>query len=226
MSVKSTAKSRHYITVAVVFIWTLITLLIIGVINRNVLSHLAGVLWLAVAIIPWWLMLLATVIFMRRDKEGPKDLGFTKEKLWLQILLGFAVAAFTLAVFIVLPELVLGVRMGWHEPFTVWGFVSRVIFQLLAVAFVEEVVFRGHIFKKLLEIKDNKWFAILISSALFGLFHIFNFNIWQILVTAVMGVVWCIFREKLKHCTLLSLIIAHALHNALMPIVIGLFFVV
>lgn len=32
-------------------------------------------------IVWWWLLLIPTVFFMRRDKERPRDIGFTKEKL-------------------------------------------------------------------------------------------------------------------------------------------------
>ena len=61
----------------------------------------------------------------------------------------------------------------------------------------------------------SKWFAIIISSLLFGLFHIFNGNIIQVFVTALIGFLYCIFREKIKGCTLLSLIITHGVYDAL-----------
>jgi len=66
-----------------------------------------------------------------------------------------------------------------------------------------------------LAIKNSKWFAIIISSLLFGLFHIFNGNIIQIFVTAFIGFLYCVFREKIKGCTLLSLIIAHGVYDAM-----------
>ncbi|HOA32639.1 MAG TPA: CPBP family glutamic-type intramembrane protease, partial [Clostridia bacterium] len=53
------------------------------------------------------------------------------------------------------------------------------------------------------------------SSLLFGLFHIFNGNIVQVIMTSFLGVLFCLFREKIKGCTLLSLIIAHGSYNAM-----------
>jgi len=217
-------KRKSIFAVVITFIWTLVTVLGIGWVNRNILPNVSGALWLVVVILPWWPMLLATAFFMRRNGEGLKDIGFTKEKLGAQILLGFPVAAITLLVFIILPELLFNIRMGFTMEFNLLNLITELIYMLLGVALVEEIIFRGHLFKKLLDIKDNKWFAILVSSVLFGLFHMFNFNPLQIVITTIMGIVWCLLREKIKHCTLLTLIIAHALHNALIPLVIGLFF--
>jgi len=214
---------KNALVIAITFIWTLVTLVGISWVNRNV-ENFSGVLRIIILILPWWPMLLATAFFMKRDGEGLKSLGFSKEKLGLQVILGVFVAAITLTIFIILPELIFGVRMGYARDITFVGVVAQFIYQLLAVALVEEIIFRGHIYKKLLDIKDNKWFAILISSALFGFFHILNFNPFQIVITAIIGIVWCLFREKIKHCTLLSLIIAHALHNALIHVVVGVFF--
>jgi len=72
--------------------------------------------------------------------------------------------------------------------------------------------------------KESRWFPILVSSILFGLFHVFNWNLIQILLTMLMGIYWCVCREKVERCTLLSLIIAHALHNTLLPVITALFF--
>jgi len=95
---------------------------------------------------------------------------------------------------------------------------------VFSVLSVEEVIFRGHLFKKLSDINNSKWFAIIASSVLFGLFHIFNFHLLQIVVTTIMGIYWCVFKEKFKHCTLLSLIIGHALHNLFIPVITAIFF--
>jgi hypothetical protein len=96
----------------------------------------------------------------------------------------------------------------------VWKFVYQFIYAIFGVALAEELIFRGYIFKKLLEIKNARWFAIIISSVLFGLFHIFNGSIIQVFMTAFIGFLYCIFREKIKGCTLLSLIIAHGVYDA------------
>ncbi len=46
----------------------------------------------------------------------------------------------------------------------------------IIVAFTEEIAFRGYILNNLLQ-STNKWVALLVSSILFALFHVFNNNI-------------------------------------------------
>ena len=163
--------------------------------------------------------MLATVFFMRRDKETAKDIGFTKEKIPHQILAGVLVAIGSLVIFIVLPA-IFSIKMGFVGSLETFRFINMI----LAVALVEEILFRGHLFKKLFDITQSRWSAILISSVLFGLFHIFNWNIMQIIVATIMGIYWCVCKEKIRHCTLLALIIAHALHNTIHPVITSLFF--
>ncbi len=77
---------------------------------------------------------------------------------------------------------------------------------LVAVSFVDEFVFRGYLFKKLLDCKNKRLFAVVLSSVLFGLFHLINltntafpFVLMQVGMTTLVGLVFCLFREKLKH---------------------------
>ena len=216
------SKRRNVITIAIVFVFTLIVLLFVGWVNR-ITQDLGVALRLVLTTVAWWPMLVATIFFMRRDREGFKDIGFSKENIPMQILLGVAVAAGSLLIFIALPAL-FGFQMGYLQEINPLNLILQFVYLLLSVALVEEIIFRGHIFKKLQDISDSKWPPILISSALFGLFHIFNWNPFQIVVTTIIGIYWCLCRDRFKHCTLLTLIIAHALHNLLIPVVTEFFF--
>ena len=153
----------------------------------------------------------------------PIDIGFSKDNKLMQVLMGALVAGGSLTIFIVLPAL-FGINMSYAGNMDVLAILYQFVYMMLAVALVEEVVFRGYLFKKLLDISGSKWLAILASSALFGLFHIWGGNPWQIVITAAIGLYWCVCREKVKHCTVLSLIIAHALHNTIHPIIAVIFF--
>jgi len=215
-------KKRNIITVVVTYAFALVALLGVGWVNRAV-GNFSFVPRLILMTVAWWPMLIATIFLMRRDKEGLKDIGFTKEKILIQILLGVLVAAGSLLIFIVIPAL-FGIMMGYVGNLDILSIALNFVYILLSVALVEEVIFRGHLFKKLLDIKGSIWFAIILSSVLFGFFHIFNWNIWQIILTTVMGIYWCTCRLKLKHCTLLTLIIAHALHNVLLPVITAIMF--
>ena len=151
------------------------------------------------------------------------SIGFTNNKILLQILAGVLIAIGSLVVFMILPAL-FGINMSYIGNLDALAILYNFVYMMLAVALVEEIIFRGHLFKKLLDINGSKWLAILMSSALFGLLHIFNWNPWQIIVTAIIGVYWCVCREKIRHCSLLSLIIAHALHNTIHPIIAAVLF--
>lgn len=96
-----------------------------------------------------------------------------------------------------------------------WQFAYQFVYAIFGVALADELVFRGYLLHKLHEIKNSRWFAIIISSILFGVLHIFNGNLIQVIITAIMGLLYCIFKVKFKGCTLLSLIIAHGLYDAM-----------
>lgn len=167
-------------------------------------------------IVTQWILFLVPGILMIMNKEKISSLGFRKEKVLLQIGIGLLVAISMSLVFTVFPILLGFKDMVGDRSYTkVWIFVYEFIYQILGVALAEELIFRGYIYHKLLEIKDNKWFDIIISSIIFGFFHIFSGNIIQIIMTTFLGIFFCICREKIKGCTLLSLIIAHGVHNGM-----------
>lgn len=184
--------------------------------NQHLLMTFSLPLRMILMIVTQWLLFLVPAILMIVNKEKFSSIGFKKEKIPLQIGIGVLLAVSMALVLTVLPILLGFKDMVGNASYTkTWQFVYEFIYRILGVALAEELIFRGYIFHKLLEIKDSKWFAIIISSLLFGLFHIFNGNIIQIFVTALIGLIYCIFREKIKGCTLLSLIIAHGVYDAL-----------
>jgi len=223
MGVKESNKTRSIVTAIIAFAFFLAAAYGRAWLNTNILSDFSGVMLFVMATLAWWIALAATIFFMLRDKEGLKDIGFTKKNVPMQILFGVLAAIGSLFIFLIVPEF-FGVRMGYSGSTNIVSILMNLLFALLGVALVEEVVFRGHIFKKLMDFNNSKWFAIIVSSALFGLFHIVNGISIQILMATLIGLFWCICRDKIKHCTLLSLVIAHALHNTFIPVVTTLFF--
>ncbi len=94
------------------------------------------------------------------------------------------------------------------------------ILSMLCVGFLEEVIFRGFLFKALA--KDNVKTAIIISSVTFGLRHILNLfngsgmdmaaNLWQIVVSIACGFLFVIIFYR--GGSLIPCIIAHSVNNA------------
>jgi len=186
---------------------------------KNFSLHLRVVLSFAMQ----WLLFLAPGFLMLVRKERIQDLGFTKEELGKQILIGLSIA-FIMSAFLTVIPILLGFRqMVGSTNFTqAWQFIYEFFYKICGVALVEELIFRGYIFNKLMIIKNNKGLAIIISSILFGLFHIFNGDFLQILITTLIGIVYCLCRERIKNCTILSLIVAHGVYGASIVLCVGL----
>lgn len=95
---------------------------------------------------------------------------------------------------------------------------SVLFYTIFAVGLFEEIFFRGYIYKKLVDICEAKWFAVLISSIIFGMCHLVGNgnllqNMPQVLVSTIMGIFYCVLREKIKNCALISLIVIHGIYD-------------
>ena len=113
-----------------------------------------------------WLLFLVPGILMWRGRESIMDLGFRKDNLLKQMAIGIFLALATSLVFTVLPIL-LGFEdmvgsTGYTKP---WQFLYEFIYTIFGVALVEELIFRGYLFHKLLatELGQNKSDSDLIS---------------------------------------------------------------
>ncbi len=195
---------------------TFVTVFGLSMFNQHLLMSFSLPIRMILMIVTQWLLFLVPAILMIVNKEKLSSIGFKKEKILMQIGIGVLLAVSMSLVLTVLPILLGFKEMVGSISYTqVWKLVYQFIYAILGVALAEELIFRGYIFNKLLEIKNSRWFAIIISSVLFGLFHIFNGNIIQVFMTAFLGFLFCIFREKIKGCTLISLIIAHGVYDAM-----------
>ncbi len=167
--------------------------------------------YLCVAAVPF------IIFLVRKDKLS--DYGFSKEKLLLQCAVGVGVGLVFSLVFTLLPHL-LGLG-GWVDNgkryLHLWQFAYDFAYCILAVGLTEEFIFRGFFYAKIKKI-SNTAVAVVASSVLFGFFHLFLGNIVQMIVTAVLGLIFCLCREKIKHCSTLSLVIAHGVYDAMIGV--------
>ena len=168
----------------------------------------------------YWAIAVIPIILIRQDKMSAADLGFKKEKLPKQILLGIGLGIGTSLVLTGIPVLAgFGEYVNNGKDYTEpWQFIYDFAYCILAVGAAEELVFRGFIFSKLKNLFGKEIYAVIVSSLLFGLFHIFTGNIIQMLITAVIGFIFCLYRTKIKDCTLLSLILCHGIYDAMITV--------
>lgn len=184
--------------------------------NQYVLMRMYLPLRMAAMIITQWIPFLAAGILMRMNKETFAGLGLRKGKIARQIGIGILLACVMSLVLTVFP-----IAFGFKDSVSstsysrAWKILFQFVYATCGVALSEELLFRGYLFKKLQGLHHSRWFPILVSSLLFGLFHIFSGSLVQVVATSLIGVLLCLFREKIKGCTLLSLIIAHGFYDAM-----------
>ncbi len=96
---------------------------------------------------------------------------------------------------------------------------------IFAVGLFEEIFFRGYIYKKLLDIRESKWFATIISSIIFGICHFagtssFLRNVPQVLLATMVGIFYCVLLEKIRDFSLVSLIFMHGIYDFLITFLV------
>ena len=196
-----------------------ITLYAVILFNQHLLMTFTLETRMVLMILSQWILFLVPGILMWRNRERIADFGFRRNNIFQQIVTGIVLALIMSLLLTVIPILLGFEEMVSSNQYTrLWQFLYGFGYTIIGVALVEELIFRGYIFHKLLQLKDNKVFAILLSSGLFGLFHIFNGNLIQVLLTTIIGIIYCILREKIPSCTTLSLIVLHGVYDALITV--------
>ena len=170
------------------------------------------------------LALVPLLIEIRR-KDNPGDLGLTRRALGYQVLTGIALGLGLGAVLALVP-----MALGMKElVFRGAGYGSLgeallgLVYFLLCVGLPEEFVFRGFLYEKLKEISFSDWVPTVVSSLLFGLLHIRGLHIMGTLMPGLLGVFFCVCKEKVPQRSLLSLAIAHGLYDWLIRVLAGIF---
>jgi membrane protease YdiL (CAAX protease family) len=152
------------------------------------------------------------------EKKPVAGLGFQKDNVFKQIIIGLSIAA-ALALIIGVFPILIGSNLAGNKPSSASGAVVSIVLDIVFIGTFEELIFRGFIQTRLKELIKYKWACVLIAAALFGLWHIINGAWFQVLFTFAIGCVFGFCREYLKNCSLLSVIIAHGVYDALLVVV-------
>ena len=156
---------------------------------------------------------IVAVVAMKLTAQGSKLLP-TNNRLWLQILIGVALAAALCLLFGIVPILCGTSIIGSHTEPSVGFLVISAVQDIFFVGVCEEIAFRGYVQNQFeIWLKKCKWLAPLIAAVLFGLWHIINGSLIQVLFTTIIGCVFGYCKYFIKDCTLLSVIIAHGLYD-------------
>ena len=166
----------------------------------------------------YWLVFLVLFVFVEFSHERFAFGGFSKEKVPKQILLGIGAGLAMSLIFTCIPHIAgFGSFVsGGKEYKFLWQFIYEFVYMTGAVAAVEEMVFRGYFYDRIEKLWGNSA-AVWLSSAMFGIFHIFGGNIIQIFLTFLIGLLFCAMR-RIKDFSLLSLILMHGVYDAMISV--------
>lgn len=214
------SKKKEWICLIIGFLGAILGLYGVISFNQFVLMSLPLGLRMISMIIVYWLIALIPIIVMFVNKDKLVEYGFSKDKIKFQIIVGFLIGIAMSVILTLLPHLFgLGEYVDSGKRYQyLWQFIYEFFYCIFAVGFVEEFIFRGFVYKKIKNISQKDIIAIIASSVLFGMFHLFSGNIIQMLMTACIGAFFCFCRLNVKNCSTLSLIIAHGVYDALITV--------
>jgi len=205
--------------------WSILALWGVICFNRFVLMSLPLLSRMILSIVLYLCMAMGPLLVMRLVKDTWADYLLSGEKLGAQILVGIGIGIVMSMVF-TLPLFLTGhgewSDNGKHYEY-LWQFLYELVYCVGAVALAEEFIFRGFLYQKLHALSGSHPVAILVSSAAFGLFHIFGGSLVQVAMTGLIGLVLCLVRHKVRNCTTLSLIIGHGLYDFLITVWVNVF---
>ena len=116
---------------------------------------------------------------------------------------GVMIAPVLSVVLAIIPALCGFSLVGNHIDFSGFILIYDLFFYMLIIGPVEE----------------HKWLGVVIASFLFGLWHIINGNVVQVLFTFGIGLVFGFAKYKIKGCGYVGVSVAHGLYDFLNTIV-------
>lgn len=184
-------KKKELISLIIGCAGAFLGLFAINAFNRFVLLSLPLVMRMAAMIVMFWLIALVPVIVMIICKDKLADY-WSNDRVGCQVLAGVLIGAAMSLVLTLVPHFAgFGAYVDNGKRYTyLWQFAYEFLYCIAAVGLVEEFIFRGFIYNKIKKISGNAAAAVIVSSVLFGLFHILNGNIVQMIMTALLGALW------------------------------------
>ena len=183
--------------------------------NKYILMNLPLITRMILVPIMYWLIAIVPVIICIKNKSKLTEIGYSKNKILKQIIIGIVIAFIMSLLFTLIPILIFGKEntyTGYNFKY-IWQYIYQFVYLIFGVSLTEEFIFRGYLLNNFKKINNNQIVPIIITSLLFGLFHIFNGNIVQVIVTSFIGLIFVLCKEKIEDCSLISIIIAHGIYD-------------
>lgn len=137
-----------------------------------------------------------------------------------QYLIGATIAFVLSVVIAIIPALCGFSLIGNHIDFSWFVLIYDLLFYLLIIDPVEEFVFRVYLQDAFVSFfSKHEWLGVVFASFLFGLWHIINGNIVQVLFTFCIGLVFGFAKYKIKNCGYVGVAYGHGLYDFLNTLV-------
>lgn len=110
--------------------------------------------------------------------------------------------------------------VGGHANWSWFTLIFQLLFCVLVVGPVEEFIFRVYlqdVFKSLFP--RHPWIGVVIAALLFGLFHLINGNLIQVLFAFGIGLVLGFAKHTIKDCGYPGVALGHGLYDFLNVVV-------
>lgn len=219
-------KRKNILFIVVAVLLHILSMYLVVYIQNVAYSRCSEIAYMIIKFILRWFYLLVPVCFMKIEHITLKDIGITKNKLPKQVIIGILIGSVA-AIVIVGLTVLLGFKEQLGQPLyeNGWTYIIYFFYTIFAVGLFEEIFFRGYIYKKLLDIRETKWFAIIVSSVIFGICHFvggssFLQNAPQVLLATITGIFYCMLREKIRDFSLVSLIFMHGIYDFLIAFLV------
>ena len=168
-----------------------------------------------------WLKIMAKV-FLNLMNGAIAYLSMKQMKMQIQInlknkkqyLIGAGIALALSGAIAIIPALCGVSLVGNHMDFSWFSLVYDFLFFMLIIGPVEELIFRVYLQDAFVSIFSRcKWIGVILAALLFGLWHLFNGNLFQMLFTFGIGLVFGFAKYKIKNCTYISVAFGHGLYD-------------
>ncbi len=205
-------KTKKNISILCVTFFSIMAVILFGGLLFQQYVKNINLIWIRIAFVVGVNLLNGFIAFGAMKLSKMKiDIDFKNKRQYLiGVLLGII-----LSVFISIIPAFLGIWfVGEHINFSWFALIYDFLFYMLIIGPVEEFIFRVYIQDAIVSFfEKHKWIGVVITSLFFGLFHIFNGGIVQVLLGFGFGLVFGFAKYKIKDCGYLSLAIAHGLYD-------------
>lgn len=124
------------------------------------------------------ILLIVVILLLVIRKQKPNTIGFTFRKIIPSILSALLLISIFI-LFIIILKLVTEGSIKLNNAIRLQNWVLYISSELISVAILEEVIYRGFAIPRLRSLFKNRWAAMIVSGILFSLVHtVTSLTIW------------------------------------------------